>query len=125
MPLITLQKAIAGLVVMSGGDGSHSYKRFLNNQVSTHWANSAYPSQTWFLGQGPVLRTSFIQILQKNMMKCVFLGPPLALWPVGVLQNYGHHNLPIDELNFRFNMVLADTGTSKQFRGSANSAQQC
>lgn len=27
-------------------------------------------------------------------------------WPVGVLQNHArHYNLPIDELNFRFNMV--------------------
>lgn len=29
-----------------------------------------------------------------------------ACWPVGVLQNHArHYNLPIDELNFRFNMV--------------------
>lgn len=29
-----------------------------------------------------------------------------ACWPAGVLQNHArHYNLPIDELNFRFNMV--------------------
>lgn len=31
---------------------------------------------------------------------------PSACWSVGVLQNHArHYNLPIDELNFRFNMV--------------------
>ena len=31
-----------------------------------------------------------------------------ASWHVGVLQNHArHYNLPIDELNFRFNMVPA------------------
>lgn len=32
----------------------------------------------------------------------------LTCWCVGVLQNHArHYNLPIDELNFRFNMVPA------------------
>ncbi|TKS69211.1 Dynein heavy chain 6, axonemal [Collichthys lucidus] len=82
MSLITLQKAIAGLVVMSE-EMDRIYTSFLNNQVPTHWTNSAYPSlkplASWV--RDLVLRTSFIQ------------------------NHARHYNLPIDELNFRFNMV--------------------
>lgn len=67
MSLITLQKAIAGLVVMSEEmDGI--YTSFLNNQVPTHWANSAYPSlkslASWV--KDLALRTSFIQVWNKE-----------------------------------------------------------
>lgn len=63
MSLMTLQKAIAGLVVMSE-EMDRIYTSFLNNQVPTHWANSAYPSlktlASWVRDLG--LRTSFIQV---------------------------------------------------------------
>lgn len=63
MSLITLQKAIAGLVVMSE-EMDHIYTSFLNNQVPAHWANSAYPSlkplASWV--RDLALRTSFIQV---------------------------------------------------------------
>lgn len=63
MSLMTLKKAIAGLVVMSE-EMDRIYTSFLNNQVPTHWANSAYPSlktlASWVRDLG--LRTSFIQV---------------------------------------------------------------
>uniref|UniRef100_A0A8C3ADL9 Dynein axonemal heavy chain 6 n=1 Tax=Cyclopterus lumpus TaxID=8103 RepID=A0A8C3ADL9_CYCLU len=108
--LLTLQKAIAGLVVMSE-EMDRIYTSFLNNQVPTHWANSAYPSlkplASWV--RDLALRTSFIQ----TWITC---GQPKSFWIsglffpqgflTGVLQNHArHYNLPIDELNFRFNMV--------------------
>ncbi|TDH16419.1 hypothetical protein EPR50_G00020980 [Perca flavescens] len=108
--LVTLQKAIAGLVVMSE-EMDCIYTSFMNNQVPTHWANSAYPSlkplASWVRDLS--LRTSFIQAW-------ITRGPPKSFWIsgfffpqgflTGVLQNHArHYNLPIDELNFRFNMV--------------------
>uniref|UniRef100_A0A8C4HQX9 AAA+ ATPase domain-containing protein n=1 Tax=Dicentrarchus labrax TaxID=13489 RepID=A0A8C4HQX9_DICLA len=110
LSLITLQKAIAGLVVMSE-EMDRIYTSFLNNQVPTHWSNSAYPSlkplASWV--RDLALRTFFIQTW-------ITLGPPKSFWIsgfffpqgflTGVLQNHArHYNLPIDELNFRFNMV--------------------
>ncbi|XP_059179969.1 dynein axonemal heavy chain 6 [Centropristis striata] len=110
MSLVTLQKAIAGLVVMSE-EMDRIYTSFLINQVPTHWANSAYPSlkplASWV--RDLTLRTSFIQ----TWITC---GQPKSFWIsgfffpqgflTGVLQNHArHYNLPIDELNFRFNMV--------------------
>lgn len=61
--LLTLKKAIAGLVVMSE-EMDQMYKSFLKNQVPTHWANSSYPSlktlASWV--RDLTLRTSFIQV---------------------------------------------------------------
>nr|XP_046259789.1 dynein axonemal heavy chain 6 isoform X2 [Scatophagus argus] len=110
MSLITLQKAIAGLVVMSE-EMDRIYTSFLNNQVPIHWANSAYPSlkplASWV--RDLALRTSFLQTW-------ITRGQPKSFWIsgfffpqgflTGVLQNHARrYNLPIDELNFRFNMV--------------------
>uniref|UniRef100_A0A667W9Y7 Dynein axonemal heavy chain 6 n=1 Tax=Myripristis murdjan TaxID=586833 RepID=A0A667W9Y7_9TELE len=112
MSLNTLQKAIAGLVVMSE-EMERIYTSFLNNQVPTHWANSAYPSlkplASWV--RDLTLRTSFIQ-------SWITRGQPKSFWIsgfffpqgflTGLLQNHARrYNLPIDELNFRFNMVPA------------------
>ncbi|XP_053711973.1 dynein axonemal heavy chain 6-like isoform X3 [Synchiropus splendidus] len=108
--LITLQKAISGLVVMSE-EMDRIYNSFLKNQVPSHWANSAYPSlktlASWV--RDLTFRTSFIQSWIEH-------GNPKSFWIsgfffpqgflTGVLQNHArHHNLPIDELNFRYNMV--------------------
>ncbi|KAK5899926.1 hypothetical protein CesoFtcFv8_009352 [Champsocephalus esox] len=110
LSLVTLKKAIAGLVVMSE-EMDCIYTSFLNNQVPTHWANSAYPSlkplASWV--RDLALRTAFIQMWINQ-------GQPKSFWIsgfffpqgflTGVLQNHArHYNLPIDELNFRFNMV--------------------
>ena len=61
--LCTLQKAIAGQVVMSEGI-ERVYNSFLNNQVPGHWANSAYlslkPLGSWVKDLS--LRTSFVQV---------------------------------------------------------------
>ncbi|KAJ0033357.1 hypothetical protein NQD34_000464 [Periophthalmus magnuspinnatus] len=65
--LVTLQKAIGGLVVMSE-EMDRIYTSFLNNQVPSHWANSAYPSlktlASWV--KDLVLRTFFIQVSTKR-----------------------------------------------------------
>ncbi|XP_072525800.1 dynein axonemal heavy chain 6 [Salminus brasiliensis] len=106
----TLQKAIAGLVVMSE-EMEKMYSSFLNNQVPQHWASSAYPSLkplgSWV--RDLALRTAFIQ-------SWVTRGQPKSFWIsgfffpqgflTGALQNHARkYNLPIDELNFRFNIV--------------------
>ncbi|XP_066516038.1 dynein axonemal heavy chain 6 isoform X2 [Hoplias malabaricus] len=108
--LNTLQKAIAGLVVMSE-EMERIYNSFLNNQVPQHWANSAYPSLkplgSWV--KDLALRTSFIQ-------SWVTKGQPKSFWIsgfffpqgflTGALQNHARkYNLPIDELNFCFNVL--------------------
>ncbi|XP_075319652.1 dynein axonemal heavy chain 6 [Odontesthes bonariensis] len=112
MSLTTLLKAIAGLVVMSE-EMDQIYTSFLNNQVPTHWTNSAYPSlkplASWV--RDLVLRLSFIQAW-------ITRGQPKSFWIsgfffpqgflTGVLQNHArHYDLPIDELNFCFNIVPA------------------
>uniref|UniRef100_A0A6Q2Z4C9 Dynein, axonemal, heavy chain 6 n=1 Tax=Esox lucius TaxID=8010 RepID=A0A6Q2Z4C9_ESOLU len=110
--LCTLQKAIAGLVVMSE-EMERIYNSFLNNQVPDHWTHSAYPSlkplASWI--KDLALRTSFIQ-------SWITRGQPKSFWIsglffpqgflTGALQNHArNYNLPIDELTFRFNMVSA------------------
>uniref|UniRef100_A0A3Q3F9T0 Uncharacterized protein n=1 Tax=Labrus bergylta TaxID=56723 RepID=A0A3Q3F9T0_9LABR len=73
----TLQKAIAGLVVMSE-EMDRIYTSFLNNQVPTHWANSAYPSlkplASWV--RDLALRTVFIQTW-------ITRGNPKSFWISG------------------------------------------
>uniref|UniRef100_A0A4W5QNL9 Uncharacterized protein n=1 Tax=Hucho hucho TaxID=62062 RepID=A0A4W5QNL9_9TELE len=108
--LCTLQKAIAGLVVMSE-EMERIYTSFLNNQVPNHWSTSAYPSlkplASWV--KDLALRTSFIE-------SWIMRGQPKSFWIsglffpqgflTGALQNHARtYNLPIDELNFRFNVL--------------------
>lgn len=66
--LVTLQKAIAGLVVMSE-EMDCIYRSFLNNQVPTYWANSSYPSlktlASWV--RDLALRTAFIQVFWSEL----------------------------------------------------------
>ncbi|XP_036933614.1 dynein heavy chain 6, axonemal [Acanthopagrus latus] len=108
--LITLQKSVAGLVSMSE-EMDRIYTSLLNNQVPTHWSNSAYPSlkplASWV--RDLALRTSFFQ-------NWITRGRPKSFWIsgfffpqgflTGVLQNHARrYNLPIDELDFRFNVV--------------------
>ncbi|KAG7486149.1 dynein heavy chain 6, axonemal [Solea senegalensis] len=108
--LITLKKAIAGLVVMSE-KMDRIYTSFLNNQVPTHWANSSYPSlkplASWV--RDLALRISFIQTW-------ITRGQPKSFWIsgfffpqgflTGVLQNHARfYKLPIDELSFHFNVL--------------------
>ncbi|CAG5929115.1 unnamed protein product [Menidia menidia] len=108
--LTTLLKAIAGVVVMTE-EMDQIYTSFLNNQVPTHWANSAYPSlkplASWV--RDLVLRVSFIQAW-------ITRGQPKSFWVsgfffpqgflTGVLQNHARrYNLPIDELSFHFHIL--------------------
>ncbi|XP_044515237.1 dynein axonemal heavy chain 6 [Gracilinanus agilis] len=108
--LETLDKAIAGFVVMSE-EMERVYNSFLNNQVPVLWSNAAYPSlkplSSWV--KDLVLRTSFVELWLKR-------GQPKSYWIsgfffpqgflTGTLQNYARkYNLPIDELNFSYNIV--------------------
>lgn len=68
--LETLNKAIAGLVVMSE-EMEKVYNSFLNNQVPSLWSNTAYPSLkplgSWV--KDLILRTAFVDV-----RKCTSLG---------------------------------------------------
>ncbi|CAK7297493.1 Dynein axonemal heavy chain 6 [Vulpes lagopus] len=91
--LETLNKAIAGLVVMSE-EMEKVYNSFLNNQVPSLWSSTAYPSLkplgSWV--KDLILRTAFVDIY------CGFL--------TGTLQNHARkYNLPIDELSFNYNII--------------------
>ncbi|XP_036606051.1 dynein heavy chain 6, axonemal [Trichosurus vulpecula] len=108
--LETLNKAIAGFVVMSE-EMERVYNSFLNNQVPALWSNAAYPSlkplSSWV--KDLVLRTSFVDLWLKR-------GQPKSFWIsgfffpqgflTGTLQNHARkYNLPIDELNFCYNVI--------------------
>ncbi|XP_063775637.1 dynein axonemal heavy chain 6 [Pseudophryne corroboree] len=108
--LETLNKAIAGFVVMSE-EMERIYKSFLNNQVPTLWADAAYPSLkplgSWV--KDLLLRTSFIDAW-------IRMGQPKSFWIsglffpqgflTGTLQNHARkYNLPIDELSFHYNIL--------------------
>ncbi|XP_004437259.1 PREDICTED: dynein heavy chain 6, axonemal [Ceratotherium simum simum] len=106
----TLNKAIAGLVVMSE-EMEKVYNSFLNNQVPSLWSNTAYPSLkplgSWV--KDLILRTSFVDLWLKR-------GQPKSFWIsgfffpqgflTGTLQNHARkYNLPIDELSFKYNVI--------------------
>ncbi|KAM6471116.1 dynein axonemal heavy chain 6 [Liasis olivaceus] len=110
--LQTLNKAIAGFVVMSE-EMERVYHSFLNNQVPALWANAAYPSLkplgAWV--KDLVLRTNFVDFWLKR-------GQPKSFWIsgfffpqgflTGTLQNHARkYNLPIDELSFSYNIIPA------------------
>uniref|UniRef100_A0A670K7B3 Dynein axonemal heavy chain 6 n=1 Tax=Podarcis muralis TaxID=64176 RepID=A0A670K7B3_PODMU len=108
--LQTLNKAIAGFVVMSE-EMERVYHSFLNNQVPSLWANAAYPSLKPLGGwvKDLVLRTAFVDFWLKR-------GKPKSFWIsgfffpqgflTGTLQNHARkYNLPIDELSFSYNMI--------------------
>uniref|UniRef100_A0A8C3IXY3 Dynein axonemal heavy chain 6 n=1 Tax=Chrysemys picta bellii TaxID=8478 RepID=A0A8C3IXY3_CHRPI len=106
----TLNKAIAGFVVMSE-EMEKVYNSFLNNQVPTLWANAAYPSLKPLGGwvKDLVLRTTFVDFWLRR-------GQPKSFWIsgfffpqgflTGTLQNHARkYNLPIDELSFSYNVI--------------------
>ncbi|XP_078532463.1 dynein axonemal heavy chain 6-like [Lissotriton helveticus] len=108
--LETLNKAIAGFVVMSE-EMEQIYNSFLNSQVPELWATAAYPSLkplgSWVKDLS--LRTTFIGAWIKH-------GQPKSFWIsgfffpqgflTGTLQNHARkYNLPIDELSFHYNVV--------------------
>uniref|UniRef100_A0A8C3J240 Dynein axonemal heavy chain 6 n=1 Tax=Chrysemys picta bellii TaxID=8478 RepID=A0A8C3J240_CHRPI len=75
--LETLNKAIAGFVVMSE-EMEKVYNSFLNNQVPTLWANAAYPSLKPLGGwvKDLVLRTTFVDFWLRR-------GQPKSFWISG------------------------------------------
>ncbi|KAG8454285.1 hypothetical protein GDO86_000797 [Hymenochirus boettgeri] len=108
--LETLNKAIAGLVVMSE-EMEKIYNSFLNNQVPSLWSDAAYPSLkplgSWV--KDLVLRTSFVDTW-------IRIGQPKSFWIsgfffpqgflTGTLQNHARkYNLAIDELSFHYNVL--------------------
>ncbi|XP_037662920.1 dynein heavy chain 6, axonemal isoform X2 [Choloepus didactylus] len=105
--LQTLNKAIAGLVVMSE-EMEKVYQSFLNNQVPSLWSRTAYPSLkplgSWV--KDLMLRTAFVDLWLKR-------GQPKSYWIsgfffpqgflTGTLQNHARkYNQPIDELGFKY-----------------------
>uniref|UniRef100_K7FYG4 Dynein axonemal heavy chain 6 n=1 Tax=Pelodiscus sinensis TaxID=13735 RepID=K7FYG4_PELSI len=110
--LETLNKAIAGFVVMSE-EMEKVYSSFLNNQVPTLWADAAYPSLKPLGGwvKDLVLRIAFVDSWLRR-------GQPKSFWIsgfffpqgflTGTLQNHARkYNLPIDELSFSYNVIPA------------------
>ncbi|XP_069092738.1 dynein axonemal heavy chain 6 isoform X2 [Pleurodeles waltl] len=110
MSLDTLNKAIAGFVVMSE-EMERIYNSFLNSQVPALWSSAAYPSlkQLGSWVKDLSLRTSFIDAWIKH-------GQPKSFWIsgfffpqgflTGTLQNHARkYNLPIDELSFHYNVL--------------------
>ncbi|XP_021113900.1 dynein heavy chain 6, axonemal [Heterocephalus glaber] len=110
--LETLNKAIAGFVVMSE-EMEKVYNSFLNNQVPSLWSNTAYPSLkplgSWV--KDLILRTAFVDLWLKR-------GQPKSFWIsgfffpqgflTGTLQNHARkYSLPIDELSFKYSVVPA------------------
>uniref|UniRef100_A0A8C3IXU7 Dynein axonemal heavy chain 6 n=1 Tax=Chrysemys picta bellii TaxID=8478 RepID=A0A8C3IXU7_CHRPI len=78
----TLNKAIAGFVVMSE-EMEKVYNSFLNNQVPTLWANAAYPSLKPLGGwvKDLVLRTTFVDVSKLPYDEVV--GQPKSFWISG------------------------------------------
>uniref|UniRef100_A0A4W3JW30 Dynein axonemal heavy chain 6 n=1 Tax=Callorhinchus milii TaxID=7868 RepID=A0A4W3JW30_CALMI len=105
-----LNKAIAGLVVMSE-EMEKIYTSFMNNQVPELWADAAYPSLKPLGGwvKDFILRIDFIQTwIKKGLPKSYWISgfffPQGFL--TGTLQNHARkYNLPIDELSFRYNVI--------------------
>lgn len=68
--LETLNKAIAGLVVMSE-EMEKVYQSFLNNQVPSLWSNTAYPSLkplgSWV--KDLILRTAFVDVWEISLVR--------------------------------------------------------
>lgn len=81
------------------------YTSFLNNQVPTHWANSAYPSlktlASWF--RDLVLRITFIQVW-KRMQIFTHQHTHLHVWAVWIIQsctNYLFSLICLSEYNWK------------------------
>ncbi|EFC46212.1 axonemal dynein heavy chain [Naegleria gruberi] len=110
--LVELQKAMAGLVLMSG-ELEKTFKSLLNNEVPELWA--AYPSRkplgSWI--EDLVERVAFMRGWLRN-------GLPKAFWLsgfffpqgffTGVLQTYARkYNVEIDSLSFSFRVLFEMT----------------
>lgn len=83
--LETLDKAIAGLVVMSE-EMEKVYNSFLNNQVPSLWSDTAYPSLkplgSWV--KDLILRTSFVDVRKCflwGLINLVTVGPKVLRKP--------------------------------------------
>ncbi|ELK30056.1 Dynein heavy chain 6, axonemal [Myotis davidii] len=127
--LETLNKAIAGFVVMSE-EMEKVYNSFLNNQVPSLWSNTAYPSLkplgSWV--KDLILRTAFVDVRKCSSVGFdksgdavgpklwLKRGQPKSFWIsgfffpqgflTGTLQNHARkYNLPIDELSFKYNVI--------------------
>lgn len=111
--LVELQKAIKGLVVMSG-ELEGVYSSMLNNQVPEAWARYAYPSlkplASWVADYHA--RIAFMRSwLQLGTPRCFWL--PGFFFPqgfmTGVLQMHARkYSIPIDTLSFGFAVTTHD-----------------
>jgi len=121
--IVELQKAIKGIIVMTG-DLDGMFNSLLNNQVPEIWTKGGvgYPSLkplfSWF--EDMILRVDFFREWIDN-------GVPDAYWisafyfPQGfltsVLQGYSRSKtIPVDQLSFEFNME--DTDDAGELEGA-------
>ncbi|KAG2448089.1 hypothetical protein HYH02_007114 [Chlamydomonas schloesseri] len=112
--LVELQKAIKGLVVMSG-ELEAMYNSMMNNQVPEAWARYAYPSlkplASWVKDYHA--RIAFMRSwLQDGTPQCFWL--PGFFFPqgfmTGVLQMHARkYSIPIDTLSFGFAVTRHET----------------
>jgi len=120
--LPTLQKALKGLVVMSGELEAMGQAIFIN-AVPALWADKAYPSMKPYLNwvEDLMQRLAFVH-------QWVEEGIPAVFWISGfyfpqgfltaILQNYARkHQYPIDTIDFNFN-VRAEAASSLTARPS-------
>jgi dynein heavy chain, axonemal len=105
--LPAVQKALKGLVVMSGDLEAMAHAMFVNS-VPSNWENCAYPSMkplgSWV--DELVDRTNFISTwIRNNVPPVVWVSGfyfPQAFF-TGVTQNFARkHQLPIDTIDFDF-----------------------
>jgi dynein heavy chain len=119
--LIELQKAIKGLVVMSG-ELETMYNSLLNNQVPQVWESVGYPClkplASWLVDYHA--RIAFFRTwMEEAELKCYWV--PGFFFPqgflTGVLQTFARkYAIPIDTLNFGFD-VLVETDGDKILEG--------
>ena len=105
--LVELQKAIRGLIVMSG-ELEEMFNAFLNNRVPPKWAAAAYPSLKPLASWVSDLRArmAFMDAWTREGPPVSFSLPSIFFtqgFLTGVLQKHARkHIIPIDSLEFSF-----------------------
>ena len=112
--LVDIRKAIVGEVLMSDVLDK-MYTSLTNNQVPTVWANAAYPSlkplASWI--NDLHARLAFMRLWLENGAPAAYVMSYFFFpqgFMTGTLQNHARkYQLPIDQLNFRFEVWQQET----------------